>query len=204
MKTSHEQRAARPWDDSYREAEPAPWDIGWPQPAISGLASGEKLAGSVLDAGCGTGENALYIAGLGHSVLGIDASPTAVEIARRKARERGITAEFAIADALHLVGMNRTFQTVIDCGLFHTFDADERRQYLASLATVTEPGGILFILCFSDGTPQTGPHPVSESELRGTFAMESDWRLDAVQPAQIETRLAGRDLPAWLATASRV
>jgi len=109
-----------PWDASYHDG-PAPWDIGRPQPAVVRLASGGGFAGAVLDAGCGTGENALHVASLGLSVLGVDVAETALAIAREKARDRGIEVEFAAVDAFQLERLGRRFQTVLDCGLFHTF-----------------------------------------------------------------------------------
>jgi len=39
----------------------APWDIGKPNKVLVDVA--DRIAGSVLDAGCGTGENALFFAG---------------------------------------------------------------------------------------------------------------------------------------------
>ena len=122
--TSHEQRAGEPWDASYAGG-PAPWDLGRPQPAIVRLASEGAFAGEVLDAGCGTGENALHVAALGLSVLGVDVAETALAIAREKAADRGIAAEFQAADALRLDRLDRVFDTVLDSGLFHAFD--ERR-----------------------------------------------------------------------------
>ncbi len=86
--TSHERMTGLPWDASYHDG-PAPWDIGQPQPAIVRLASEGRLAGAVLGAGCGTGENALHIASLGLSVLGVDVAETALAIARAKADDRG-------------------------------------------------------------------------------------------------------------------
>ena len=135
--TSHERMSGLPWDASYRDG-PAPWDIGRPQPAVVRLASGGGFAGAVLDAGCGSGENALHVAALGLPVLGVDVAETALAIAREKATARGIEAEFAAADALQLECLGRRFQTVLDCGLFHTLDGDERPRYVASLASVTE------------------------------------------------------------------
>src|ERR1035438_7003572 len=123
--TSHERMTGLPWDASYQDGR-APWDIGQPQPAIVRLASEGGFAGTVLDAGCGTGENALLVASLGLSVLGVDVAETALAIAREKASERGIEVEFAAADAFHLDRLGRMFDTVLDCGLFHTFDGDER------------------------------------------------------------------------------
>jgi SAM-dependent methyltransferase len=202
--TSHERMAGQPWDASYHDG-PAPWDIGRPQPVIARLASEGRITGAVLDAGCGTGENALHVASLGLPVVGVDVAETAVTMARQKAAARGIEAEFATADALALARLGRTFETVLDCGLFHSFDADERHDYVASLASVTEPGATLHLLCFSDQGPDAGPHPVSRDELTRPFTPGSGWAVAAVAPERVQTRFHGDDgAPAWLATVKRV
>ena len=128
--TSHERMTGLPWDVSYQDGR-APWDVGQPQPAIVRLASRGGFAGRVLDAGCGTGENALLVASLGLSVLGVDVAETALAIAREKASECGMEVEFATADAFHLDRLRGIFDTVLDCGLFHSFDGDERPSYVA-------------------------------------------------------------------------
>jgi SAM-dependent methyltransferase len=197
--------AGQPWDASYTSTSgPAPWDIGGPQPAIVRLASEGGFAGAVLDAGCGTGENTLHIASLGLHVLGVDVAETALDIARQKAKDRNIKAEFAPADAFHLERLDRTFQKVLDCGLFHTFSADERPAYVASLAKVTESHGILFLLCFSDQGPDTGPHPVSQEELNAAFSPENGWKIASIKPDLIQTRYHDNGAPAWLATINRI
>ena len=201
--SSHERMTGLPWDASYSDG-PAPWDVGRPQPANVRVASGGGFAGAVLDAGCGTGENALHIAALGLSVLGVDVAETALAQARAKARDRGIDAEFAAADALQLERLGRRFDTVMDCGLFHTFDGDERTGYVAGLASVTEQGGTLYVLCFSDVGPDTGPHPVSRDELRAAFNPGDGWNVVAIEPDRVQTRFHGDDgAPAWLATIRR-
>ena len=201
--TSHERRTGLPWDASYRDG-PAPWDVGRPQPAVVRVASGGGFAGPVLDAGCGTGENALHLASLGLPVLGVDVAERALAIARANAVERGLDAEFAVADALELERLGRTFATVLDCGLFHTFDADERPRYVAGLAAVTEPGGTVHVLCFRDEGPDTGPYPVSRDELHAAFADGAAWTVVAVEPERVLTRFHGPDgAPAWLATIRR-
>jgi SAM-dependent methyltransferase len=200
--TSHERLSGQPWDASYHDG-PAPWDTGQPQPAIVRLASDGGFTGTVLDAGCGTGENALYVASLGFSVLGVDVAETALAIARAKADERGVDVAFAPADALHLERLGRTFQTVLDCGLFHTFDREERTRYGASVASVTEPDGTLYVLCFSDEGPETGPHPVSQEELRAAFDPTDGWDVAAVDRERVQTRYHDNGAPAWLATPRR-
>jgi SAM-dependent methyltransferase len=111
----------------------------------------------------------LFTSPLGLSILGVDVAETALAIAREKADDRGIEVEFAAADAFQLERLARRFETVLDCGLFHTFDGDERPRYVASLASVTEHDGTLYVLCFSDDGPDTGPHPISQEELSAAF-----------------------------------
>jgi SAM-dependent methyltransferase len=193
-----------PWDASYRDG-PAPWDIGRPQPAVVRLGSEGGFAGPVLDAGCGTGENALHIASLGLSVLGVDVAEAALTIAQEKADQRRIAVQFVAIDALQLDRLGRRFDTVLDCGLFHTFDGDERPRYVASLASVTEHDGTLYVVCFSDDGPDTGPHPVSQEELRAAFNPSTGWNITAVEAERLQTRIHDASgAPAWCATVKRI
>jgi SAM-dependent methyltransferase len=196
--------SGRPWDASYHDGR-APWDIGHPQPAIARVAAEGGFAGSVLDAGCGTGENALHVAELGLPVLGVDVAETALAIARAKAVERGIEVEFAAADALQLQELGCAFDTVLDCGLFHSFDSNERPGYVASLASVTQRDGTLYVLCFSDEGPDTGPHPVSREELAAAFKPANGWSVAAIEPERVQTRFHDEHgAPAWLARIKRI
>jgi cyclopropane fatty-acyl-phospholipid synthase-like methyltransferase len=163
----------------------APWDIGKPQPAFVQAAG--LVTGSILDAGCGTGDIALFFAERGHQVTGIDFLQAPIERARKKAAERGIAATFLVLDALHLDSLPQQFDSVIDCGLFHVFSDDDRRRYVAALAGVTRPGGRLFLLCFSDQEPgEQGPRRVSQPELRAAFA--TGWEIESIEPVRIEVR----------------
>jgi hypothetical protein len=110
-----------------------------------------------------------------------------------------------VADALHLDRLGRVFETVLDCGLFHTFDGDERRDYVASLASVTRRGGDLYVLCFSDVGPDTcGPHPISQEELRAAFKRTGGWSVASVSPDRIQTTFHPQGAPAWLAKIERI
>jgi len=196
--------SGRPWDASYYDG-PAPWDVGRPQPTVARLALKGGFAGTVLDAGCGTGENTLLVAALGLPVLGVDVAETALSMAREKAAERGIAAEFAWADALRLERLGRRFDTVLDCGLFHSFDGDERPGYVASLASVTGTGATLYVLSFSDEGSDTGPHPVSRDELAAGFGPGSGWNVAAIEADRVLTRFHDdHGAPAWLATLNRI
>src|SRR5271154_6478086 len=128
------EQAHPPWDASYTAGPPAPWDIGRPQPAFVRLADEGRLAGRLLDAGCGTGENALLAASRGADVTGIDVAPTAIARARAKASGRGLAAGFQGAGPLGPGRLSLGLGTGIHRGVFHVFGDDDRARYVASLA----------------------------------------------------------------------
>lgn len=161
-----------------------PWDLGRPQKPF--IEAADQITGTVLDTGCGTGDNALFFAERGQSVLGIDFVDTPLAAARRKARQRGVQAEFLQMDALKLNTLDRTFDSVIDCGLFHVFSDEDRPRYVESLTHATKPGGRLFLLCFSDEEPVgPGPRRISQRELRQAFA--DGWTAESIELTRFET-----------------
>jgi SAM-dependent methyltransferase len=176
-----------------------PWDIGRPQPAIVRLAETGQISGSVLDLGCGTGENILFLAARGFVAVGIDGAPTAIKKARAKATARGLSVRFEIADALDL-SLPETFDTAIDSGLFHVFSDEERPRFRASLARVVRPGGTYFLMCFSEREPgDWGPRRVTQAEIRSLF--RDGWRVNAIEPSAFA--INGGEVQAWLASIAR-
>lgn len=162
-----------------------PWDIGRPNKVLVDAA--DRITGSVLDAGCGTGENALFFASRGYKVTGIDFIKEAINRARKKAGERGLPVTFLVKDALTLKDWPEQFDNVIDSGLFHVFNDDDRQRYVEGLATVLKPGGRLFLLCFSDDEPgEQGPRRVSRAEIEDAFA--NGWQIESIEPTRFEVR----------------
>jgi ubiquinone/menaquinone biosynthesis C-methylase UbiE len=194
-------RSAAEFEDSYATGTP-PWDIGRPQPAFAGLASSGVLRGRVLDCGCGTGEHALMAAELGLDVLGTDVAPTAIALAERKARDRGVSARFLVADALNLSSLGEQFDTVLDCGLFHVFGDDDRSRYTESLRAVTPTGARYHMLCFSDRQPgDWGPRRVTQQELAASFA--DGWHIDAIEAVTLDITISPDGAAAWLSSMTR-
>jgi SAM-dependent methyltransferase len=187
------------WDDSY-VGPPPPWDIGRPQSAFVGLAEAGALHGTLLDAGCGTGEHAILASLHGAQAVGIDISPRAIETARSKAAERNVDADFRALDVLHLDAFGETFDTIIDSGLFHVFDDATRIQYVTAVRAALRVSGHLHLMCFSDRQPgDWGPRRVTERELRVTFG--SDWRIDSLARDHFDLNpgLGTPTAEAWLA-----
>jgi cyclopropane fatty-acyl-phospholipid synthase-like methyltransferase len=179
-----------------------PWDIGRPQPAFVALAESGALGGRVLDVGCGTGEHALMAAALGLDATGVDAAPAAIAKAVGKAQERGLQARFLVADALELSGLGERFDTVLDCGLFHVFDDDDRPRFVESLAGAVPPGGRYHMLCFSDRQPgEWGPRRVSRREIGASFS--AGWRIESIDAATIDITIDPEGAQAWLSSMVR-
>jgi len=187
------------------EGEPS-WDLGRPQGPFIEVA--DQISGSVLDAGCGTGDNALFFARRGLPVVGIDFVEFPIMEAKRKAEELGVEAEFLRMDALKLTSLDRQFDSVIDCGLFHVLSDADRRPYVAGLAHVTKPNGRLFLMCFSDQEPEgPGPRRIGQDEIRAAFA--DGWTVESIMPSHFEPNPESKDTfvdggpRAWFAVVRR-
>jgi SAM-dependent methyltransferase len=169
----------------------APWDIGRPQKPFLDVA--DKISGSILDAGCGTGDTALFFAGRGHPVTGVDFLDVPIERAKRKTADRGLSVNFLVKDALTLKDWPERFDNVIDSGLFHVFGDQDRGRYVEGLAAILKPGGRLFLLCFSDEEPGTqGPRRISQKELHEAFV--DGWSIESIEPSRFEVRPDLKDL----------
>jgi 2-polyprenyl-3-methyl-5-hydroxy-6-metoxy-1,4-benzoquinol methylase len=189
------------FDQSY-EGVP-PWDIGRPQQEFVGLAEEGQITGTVLDVGCGTGEHVLHLASRGFEVWGIDTSPRAIEKAKTKSAQRGLVATFLLFDALEIEKLGRTFDTVIDSGLFHSLSDDERARFVTGLRKVLKPGGRYFMLCFSEKEPGSeGPRRVTQAEIRAAF--QEGWSVDYTREATFESNRHPNGARAWLAAITRM
>jgi 2-polyprenyl-3-methyl-5-hydroxy-6-metoxy-1,4-benzoquinol methylase len=189
--------------DAMYEKTP-PWDIGRPQPEIVRLAGAGEITGDVLDVGCGPGDSAIFLAQRGHRVLGVDFSERPIDRARAKSAGRSLSVEFRVLDALNLASLKRRFDTIIDCGLFHTFSDAQRPVFVESLAAAIKPGGRLILMCFSEAeTRDRGPRRVTQAELLAAFA--DGWRIERIEPTRfaVNPEMFADGARAWLAVITR-
>ncbi len=182
-----------------------PWDIGRPQPAFVKLfLDGEIKRGRILDVGCGTGENALFLAEGGCDVTGVDIARRAIELAKEKAAKRQIRADFFVCDVLTLGSCFREgeFDAVVDSGLFHTLADEERPVFMEQVFTVLKGDGAYFMMCFSDKEPgEWGPRRVSREEIIG--ALEPLFHINYIKDAAFESLTRKGGSKAYLVSANK-
>jgi 2-heptyl-1-hydroxyquinolin-4(1H)-one methyltransferase len=197
-----------------------PWSIGVPQPELAALIEQGKFHGEVLDVGCGEAAISLYLAERGFTTVGLDLSPTAIDLARKEAAKRGLTnATFEVADISAFTGFDGRFGTIVDSTLFHSIPVEAREGYQQSIVRAAAPGATYFALVFDRaGLPDGPANPVTEDELREVVAKY--WAIDEIRPARIHANLpenveglpmpfgdlrdeanGRKSVPAWLLTA---
>lgn len=134
---------------AFGEGVRPPWSIGEPQPELAALIVQGKFRGDVLDVGCGEAAISLALAERGHTTVGLDLSPAAVELARHEAAKRGLAnASFEVADASSFTGYDGRFDTIVDSTLFHSMPVESREGYLQSIVRAAAPGASYFVLVF--------------------------------------------------------
>ncbi|MGC2656022.1 MAG: class I SAM-dependent methyltransferase [Mycobacterium sp.] len=172
-----------------------PWSLGEPQPEIAALIDQGKITGEVLDAGCGEAALSLHLAGLGHRTVGLDASPTAIKLAKAKAAEQGlVNASFEVADISSFTGYDGRFDTIVDSTLFHSMPVDLRDGYQQSIVRAAAPGARYFVLVFDRaGMPEGPANAVTEDELRQAVAKH--WVVDEIRTARIYANIPEGDFP---------
>ncbi len=162
-----------------------PWSIGEPQPELAALIEQGKFKGDVLDAGCGEAAISLYLAEKGSTTVGLDQSPTAIELAKAEAAKRGLdNATFEVADISDFGGYDGRFNTIVDSTLFHSMPVELREGYQQSIVRAAAPGASYFVLVFDKAGMPDGPaNPVTEDELRDVVSKY--WTIDEIRPARI-------------------
>lgn len=189
------------WNEVYEGEDGPPWDTGEPQPALVDAVGSDGLSGRVLDVGCGTGIHALWATAAGHAAVGIDFSKKGIGLARKRAEERGLDATFRVANALDFPDDIGTVDTVLDSGLFHAFENEERANYARELARIVSAGNRVFLVGFAEGAPEDGgPNPITPDDVSSAFAKE--WNVLETSEVEFETRETV--FPGLLAVVERV
>jgi thioredoxin reductase/SAM-dependent methyltransferase len=129
------------WEEQYR-SHPARWS-GEPNPLLVEVAA-DLAPGTALDAGCGEGADAVWLAGRGWRVTGVDLSPTALERAAGHAAEAGVEADWQQADVTAWTPEEKAYDLVTSH--FVHLGGEPGRRVIAGLAAAVVPGGTLLLV----------------------------------------------------------
>jgi len=147
-------------EEIYRNLSPEeiPWNIESPPNALVELFKSEKVKPcKTIDLGCGAGNYAIYLAGLGFEVSGVDISQSAIRIAKENAGKKGIKSDFLVADMLgDLDEVRETFDFAYDWQLLHHIFPEKRKKYVENVYKLLNPGGKYLSVCFSENDSQFG------------------------------------------------
>jgi len=203
------------WNACYATGD-LPWDTGVPDLHLVGLVErGTLPRGRLLEIGCGTGTNAVWLAGEGFDVVGIDVSPLAIERAGRRRSEHGVPSDrcsFEVRDFLQAGGDLGPFDAVFDRGVFHVFDESaDRAAFAGQVARALAPGGVWASVIGSTEGPARDGGPPRRTMRDIADAVEpvlecvslTSVRLDAQRPAHVRAWVLvarRRSVPAQLST----
>jgi SAM-dependent methyltransferase len=156
------------WDSHYQGGQ-VPWETGYPSGELRRVIAEDGIAPSpVFELGCGTGINAVWLAQQGFDVTAVDISRVAVEKARRRAAEAGVSVRFEVADVLDLPAGYGPFPLFFDRGCYHAVRRTDAGAYVRSLQRVTAPGALGLILAGNANSthkPGEGPPVVTAEQM---------------------------------------
>ena len=186
------------WNERY-QTEETPWDTGEPDVhLVEFIRSGSVDAGRALDVGCGTGTNAIWLAGQGFSVQGVDLAPLAIEKARAKAAEAKLDCHFEQLDFLNDKFAEGHFDFVFDRGCFHVFDeAGDRERFAERVASLLTSGGCWLSLIGSTEGPERDWGPPRRSARDVVEAVEPALEIQELRSVEFRGNLP-EPAAAWL------
>ncbi|MFO1125740.1 MAG: class I SAM-dependent methyltransferase [Methylocystis sp.] len=159
-----------PWSKAYRAGgHRAIWDHSFPSPELVGYVLGAKVGAGVrvLDMGCGSGQDAIFLASRSREVHGLDFSAEALKVAEDRARERGAVVSWHLGSALNTPFDSGYFDLITDRGCFHHIGGARRARYAEEIARILKPGGVLFLR--GCRRPEPPFFPVNSETIAETF-----------------------------------
>lgn len=181
-------KRARPiYDSLYRRG--APWE-GGPRPELVEVVESGQIAPSttgsrVIDLGCGSGSNAIFLASHGFEVIGVDLSPVAIDKARTVAAQAGAPVRWVVGDLRALPDeLAGPYDLLIDSGTIDDFPRSLRPSVIETVTSLTHPGSVLLMWCF-----YAYDRDLPWMSLSGP----SRWGAPGFEPEELEARFS----PAW-------
>jgi SAM-dependent methyltransferase len=171
------------------ESGDTPWDVNQPDFNLIEVVTEKPILGcKVLDIGCGTGDNSIWLAQKGFQVIGTDTSDIALEKAKEKASKDNVECDFVLVDFLKNRIEGAPFGFVFDRGCFHSFNSEEdRRRFAQNVATHLEEAGLWLTIVGNADENRQGPSPPQLTALDIVKALEPYFEILSLQSSHFES-----------------
>ncbi|MFB3888528.1 MAG: methyltransferase domain-containing protein [Candidatus Bathyarchaeia archaeon] len=169
------------WDEVYRlyPSTAWGWELGKPRPVlVEFVEKGRVRKGRALDLCCGAGTNTVYLTSQGFEVVGVDISPTAIAIARKKAERTDVKIDFSVQSFVDLSFQDTVFDFVFDMGCFHHVEPADRDKFISGVHRVLKADGSYMLTCFSSRNGSAWNHFTRKQLVdlfSGRFVL-TEWR----------------------------
>ena len=130
----------------------------------------KKIKGKVLDVGCGGGRHSVLFAKAGFNVTGFDFSSKAISLAKTWAKNLGLNINLKKGDALDYKDKGK-YDVVIDYGCLHHIKKSNWGKYKKILLGASNPGTIVFLFGFSEGTTHLKDVELSPGQIKSRYAI---------------------------------
>jgi SAM-dependent methyltransferase len=192
--------------EHYKSGTP-PWETGQPSAELARVVVEQKIAPCrVIELGCGSGINAVWLAQQGFEVTGIDITPLAIEQARQRAGDAGVKVRFEVGDVLKLPKEKDPYPFFFDRGCYHAVRQIDAAAYVRSLVNVTTAGARGLILAGNAREPSPegqGPPVVSAEQLHAE--LEPAFKIVRLREFRFDANVPGNPSPlgwsCWLTRA---
>ena len=122
----------------------------------------------ILEMGCGTGTDAIWLASQNFDVTACDVTDIAIQIAESNLLDKNTKCNFHVLDCLNDAIPESPFEFVFDRGYFHSYDTKKDRRKLAKkIAESLKPNGLWLSISGSFDAPEreTGPPRLKAKDI---------------------------------------
>ena len=157
------------WEDIY-QSKSTPWDVGKPEPYLVEFLEKENIKPcDAIDLGCGTGNEAIFLAKKGFNVTGVDISQAAIKEAEKKSKDARLNVKFIVSDIAKLK-LKKKVDFAFDRACFHFIDPVDRSKYIQLVAKCLNPGAIFLLIISSEHETAKGPYQFAKEDIKNLFS----------------------------------
>lgn len=176
------------YKESYKSGA-TPWDVGRADFNLIEVVAKKPIQScKVLDIGCGTGDNSIWLAQSRFQVTGTDTSDLALEKAREKASKANVQCHFMLVDFLKNKIEGAPFGFIFDRGCFHSFSSEsDRRRFAQNIATHLEEAGLWLTIAGNADERRQVPGPPQRTAGDIVLAVEPYFEVLSLTASHFES-----------------